>query len=229
MGTLRILSRSSQAFADRIEAGRQLALELKDLQGKSAVVLGIPRGGMIVARELAAALQADLDMVIARKIGAPGNPELAIGAISEDGNCFLDERVISLTRSSAAYIDRAKAGALAELRRRASLYRQVRPQVPLADRTVVVTDDGVATGSTMQASLWSARQEKPVKLIAALPVGPEETLTSLAEYADEVLCLRAPPFFDAVGRFYVHFDQTSDDELIEVLHQEAKRHTAEWH
>ncbi len=221
MGNLRILTFSDEPFADRVDAGAALADELRPLCGAGAVVLGIPRGGVVVARELADALEAELDVVLTRKLGAPGNPELAMGAITETGRMFINKDVARMTGASEAYIEQARAEAMAELARRAAAYRPNRPRAKLDGRPVIVTDDGVATGSTMQAALWSLRNERPSRLICALPVAPEDTAHRLAADADELVCLRAPPYFHAVGQFYRDFSQTTDEEVIALLARQA--------
>ncbi len=200
-----------------------LAQELQACGGQDAVVLGIPRGGLVVAGEIARALNADLDVVFTRKLRAPGNPELAIGAVAEDGRVVLDEVAASSVGAMSDYIESEKTRVQAEIARRVSMYRKIRPKVPLAGRFVIVTDDGVATGATMQAALRAARQEGPQKLIAALPVGPEDTLRKLAEYSDETICLRSPSFFDAIGRFYTEFEQIEDEALLGLLQEKAER------
>jgi len=223
MGSLRIISSSTEPFSGRIEAGQSLARELEELRGQQAVVLGIPRGGVIVAQPICLALEADLDIVLSHKLGAPGNPELAIGAVCEDGKLFVDESIASCLSADDSYIEREKTHQLRQMAHRVQQYREILPKTPLAERIVIVTDDGVATGATMQAALWAVRQEKPQKLIAALPVGPEDTLTKLSEYADETICLRAPPFFSAISQFYLQFTQVEDEQLLEILEQESKR------
>ncbi|MDD4860087.1 MAG: phosphoribosyltransferase family protein [Dehalococcoidales bacterium] len=223
MGKLTIISRSSELFKDRREAGWLLGRELAKLQGKNAVVLGIPRGGIIVGCELARELEADLDIVLSRKLRTPGQLELAMGSVAEDGKVFLNESVVREFGVSEDFIRREKEYQLAEIVRRREFVRQFRPKVPLKDRMVIVTDDGVATGATMQAALWAARQEQPQKLIAALPVGSEETVRRLAADVDEMVCLRAPPVFYAVGQFYARFDQVEDEDVIEVLRAECER------
>jgi predicted phosphoribosyltransferase len=223
MARCRIVSRGETPFRDRVEAGQVLGRELSELRGQGALVLGVPRGGVVVAREIAGALDAELDIVLARKLGAPGNPEVAIGAVTEDGQVFLSEARFPWLARASAYVESEKERQLAEIARRAALYRRVRPKVPLAGRLVIVTDDGVATGATLQAALWAARQEGPSRLVAALPVGPEDTVARLAEEADEMVCLRTPPQFYAVGQFYETFEQTEDEELIEILAAEAER------
>jgi putative phosphoribosyl transferase len=222
-GKVHIISRSSEPFTDRAEAGVLLAKELKNFVKPGTVVLGIPRGGLVTAREIARFFDADLDIVLSRKLGAPGNPELAIGAVSEDGKLFLHESLIGHLGVNREYIQEEKERQLAEIGRRTRLIREILPRVPLNGRTVIVTDDGVATGATMQAALWTLRQEHPQELIAALPVGPEETIGELARDCDEMVCLRAPYDFAAVGQFYVLFPQTTDDEVISILEEEKAR------
>lgn len=223
MGKLRILSHGSEPFKDRREAGRLLAQQLSDYSGQKPVVLGIPRGGIIVAQEIARALPADLDIVLAHKLRTPGHVELAMGSVAEDGRLFLNEHVIWELGIGEAYIQQEKARQMAEIRRRTELFRQGRPKVPLAGRIVIVTDDGVATGATTQAALWAVRLEKPEKLIAAFPVGPEDTITRLIEDTDEMICLRTPPLFAAVGQFYVRFEAVEDEEVMEILREEQRR------
>jgi len=217
MGRLSILSQSQHAFKDRKEAGKILAQQLNGFKKSNPVVLGIPRGGLIVAKEVADFLCAQLDIVLSRKLGAPGNPELAIGAISEDGKLFLNEVLAAQLDTHNTYIQKEKEYQLAEIKRRTKLFRTVRPKVSLKQRTVIITDDGVATGATMQAATWAVRQEGADKVIVALPVGPQSTLTRLAEDTDQVICLKAPVLFSAVGQFYDCFDQTEDEEVINIL------------
>lgn len=219
MGHIRIISESGEPFGDRVAAGRLLADYLQHLRGRNAVVLGIPRGGVIVAAQVARALDAELDVALTRKIGAPYNPELAIGAISESGNLVIDAALAPRTGANDAYIETQKLLQLQEISRRSMIYRTVRPKVTLKDRNVVITDDGVATGATMLASLMAARNENPASLICALPVGPRDTLAKLAEQADEIVCLRVPAYFEAVGQFFDDFRQTSDEEVILILQQ----------
>ncbi len=212
-----IVERSHEAFRDRIEAGERLAEELKKTYGNEAVVLGIPRGGVVVAGSLAHVLGAALDIVLSRKIGAPGNPEFAIGAISEGGDLFLNEDFVRQTGAGHEYIEREKTRQMAEIKRRQALFRSAHLKVPLKNRAVIVTDDGIATGATFQAALWAVRQEGPGRLIAAVPVGPEDSLYKLAEAADELLCVRVPGFFQALSQFYVWFDQIEDKQVLEIL------------
>lgn len=220
---LRIISYSGEPFRDREQAGRLLAEELADLRGKGAVVLGIPRGGIIVAREIARALDADLDIVLARKLGAPGQPELAMGSVAENGEVFLNPEVVDTLGVDRRYIDLETERQMREIRRRSQLIRSVLPKTPISGRTAIVTDDGVATGATMQAALWAIRQENPANLIAAIPVASEEALIRISADADEVICLRRPYFFYAVGQFFHHFSQIEDDEVLRILEEEAAR------
>ncbi|OGX27195.1 MAG: hypothetical protein A3J51_00905 [Omnitrophica WOR_2 bacterium RIFCSPHIGHO2_02_FULL_45_21] len=223
MGKVRIFSYSEEPFRDRVEAGRLLAGELEKLHLKDAVVLGIPRGGIVIARELAFILNADLDIVLSRKLGAAGNPELAIGAVGEDGKLFLNETAASVLSEEKTYIEQEKTRSFAVIKRRSEKYRQILPKVSLKDRSVIVTDDGIATGATMRAALWIARGEHPQRLLAALPVGPPDTLQRLAEDVDDLVCLRAPALFSAIGQFYLDFSQVEDEEVLEILRKEVKR------
>ena len=217
MDAIRIVSRSAAPFADRREAGRLLARELAPYRTPRPVVLGIPRGGVVVAAEIANGLDAELDIVLSRKIGSPRNPELAIGAISEDGRLFLDERIRAMLGVPEAFIARQRELQLEEIARRIALYRAARPKVPLEGRVVILSDDGLATGSTMQAALWAVRRERPGRVVVAVPVGAPDTIERIAASAAEVVCLRAPEDFGAVGRFYRSFDQTEDREVVEIL------------
>ncbi len=225
MAKTRIVSYSDQAFQNREQAGKLLAQELTNFQDKKAVVLGIPRGGIVVAKSLAQELRADLDIIISRKLGAPGQVELAIGALAENGEIFINQSVVSELSVSDSYIEQEKERQQEEIRRRSQLIRGVLPRVPLAERLVLITDDGVATGATMQAAVWAVRREKPGKLVVAVPVASEEAVTSLAGDVDELLCLRMPANFFAVGQFYREFYQVTDEEVLEILKIEQIRRT----
>ncbi len=210
-------------FLDRIDAGRQLADALRDLcdQPDPIVVLAIPRGGVIVAREVARALSAPIDICLTHKLGTPGNPELAIGAIAEDGTLILDDFMIHSLQVPSQYIETERQYWQAELARRAEVYRGGRPRVPVKDCVAVVIDDGVATGSTLIAALRSTRAAGVKSLIAAVPVGPRHTIEQMLSHeADRVVCLRTPYDFYAVGMFYRHFGQVSDQEVIEAMTNE---------
>lgn len=217
MAQLRILSLSSARFRNREEAGKLLAGELNEYREQNAVVLGIPRGGIAVAREIARPLDADLDIVLAHKLVTPGHEELAMGSVSEDGTIFLDQRLVHEFNIGETYIQQEKARQLAEMKRRTEIIRHVWPKIPLAGRIVIITDDGVATGATIQAALWAVKLEHPKKMIAAIPVGPEDTIRKLAEDVDEMVCLRVPPLFEAVGQFYEQFQSVEDEEVLRIL------------
>lgn len=223
MGEARILSRSSVPFADRRDAARQLAQELAAYRGRRPLVLGIPRGGVILAQEVAHALDADMDVLLAHKLSSPGHPELAMGSVAESGGLFLNEEVIRSLDVDERRIQQERDRRMAEIRRRSELFRAYLPRMPLKDRTVIVTDDGVATGATTQAAIRAARLERPDRLVGALPVGPEDTMIELARETDELICLRSPPSFAAVGQFYQHFEPVTDDDVLEALREEGLR------
>jgi putative phosphoribosyl transferase len=222
MGSLNIISRSGQPFINRVEAGKLLAREIGHLKNRKVVVLGIPRGGIIPARELAKALNGDLDVVLSHKLRTPGHPELAMGAIAEGGIAFVEPRIVQMMGIRNQMVEEEKARQMAELNRRAEEIRRVRPKVNLKNRQVIITDDGVATGATTMAAVLAVRHENPHRLILALPVGSEDSLSRLAEKADETICLRVPQNFMAVGQFYKAFDQVSDEEMLDIL-KEARQ------
>ena len=207
-------------FLDRIDAGRKLAEALWALPNRPdpAVVLAIPRGGVILAREVARAFNVPVEVCLTHKLGAPGNPELAIGALADDGTLVLDELLLDMLNVPAGYIDAERRRWQQELVRRAEVYRGGRPRVPVQDRVVIVVDDGVATGSTLIAALRSTRAAGARSLIAAIPVGPRDTVRgALARAADRVVCLHSPVQFYAVSVFYRDFPQVSDEEVIAAL------------
>ena len=185
-------------------------------------MLGIPRGGIVVAAQISRLLKAQCDIVLARKLGAPGNPELAIGSVSEKGKLFLNKDLARRVGADENYIEAEKARQLAEIKNRAQRFRQIKEKVSLKGKIVIVTDDGVATGSTMQAALWASRQEKPRKLIAAVPIGAKESVEPLANYADEVIVLRVPDSLGAIGQFYADFEQISEEEAAKILKEAVK-------
>ncbi len=188
---------------------------LVHLRGRDPVVLAIPRGGVVVGREVATVLGALLAVVVPRKLRSPYNPELAIGAVAEDGAVFLDEE---LSRGVAReYVEQEIAVQRAEIARRIQVYRRGAPLPPLDGRTAIVVDDGIATGATMIAALRAVRARGPVWLVAAVPVAPPESLAALAKDADEVVCLSTPALFHAVGQFYEDFTQVDDDEVVALL------------
>jgi putative phosphoribosyl transferase len=212
--------RGGGLFADRKEAGERLAEALGSLRGQPVVVLGIPRGGIEVAAAVAEALDAPLDVVIPRKIGAPGNPELGLGAVAE-GVEVLDQHLIDLLGVSDDYL-RTEIGAQEEeISRRSAAYRSDRPPVDLEDRIAVVVDDGVATGGTAAAALRWARSRGASKVILAVPVAPAEAIRRLAAEADEVRVLATPEQFYAVGQWYANFPQISDEAVVGLLSASA--------
>ena len=210
-------------FIDRVDAGKKLALALIDLcdQPRPIVVLAIPRGGVIVAREVARVLDAPLDVCLTHKLGAPDNPELAIGAAAEDGTTLLDQSLIEQLSVTPRYLELEIERQRKEMARRAEVYRRGRERLPVANRIVIVIDDGIATGSTLIAALRSMRGAGAGSLIAAAPVGPAAVVQRLQHEADRVVCLRAPIDFWAVGSHYQHFNQVSDSEVVEALSAES--------
>jgi putative phosphoribosyl transferase len=203
-------------FADRAEAGAWLARTLAERIGGDVVVLAIPRGGVIVGEAVARSLGAPLDVVIPRKIGAPGNPELGIGAIAP-GVRVLDERMIEALHVSPVYLEREIESQEHEIERRQHVYRAGRPPVDVGGKVAVVVDDGIATGGTAAAALRWARSRGAARVVLAVPVAPASSLTRLRSDADEIVVLATPEPFLAVGEWFRRFDQTSDDEVIEVL------------
>jgi putative phosphoribosyl transferase len=205
-------------FKDRSDAGKQLAVRLAFLKDQpNVIVLGIPRGGVVVAAEIARALNAPLDVFLAHKLGAPFNPELAIGAITSTGEVLLDELLVAELRLPQKEIAREAEHQRKEIARRLAMFRKDRPPLDVKGKTVVIVDDGVATGSTMLAALRALRQQKTARLILAIPVGPPETMQRLACECDQVVIVDTPEPFWAVGRFYMQFGQTSDEQVIELL------------
>ena len=227
MAKLHILSRSAQYFHDRTEAGKLLADALSAYRGQNPLVLGIPRGGVVVAREVARSLGAELDIVLAHKLRTPGHAELAMGSVSEDGRLFLNREVVEDMGIDESYIQQEKATQLAEMNRRTKIIRQVKPKIPVKGRIAIVTDDGIATGATTQAALWAVKLEQPRMLVAAIPVGPEDTIRRLARDVDEMVCLCTPPSFTAVGQFYQQFYPVEDEEMLKILREESKRDKAQ--
>ncbi len=210
-------------FTDRRDAGRQLATLLARLGGLSdAVVVGLPRGGVPVAAEIASALHAPLDVIVVRKLGVPFQPEFAMGAIGEDDVRVVDPEVIRLGHVTAEEVASVEARERHELERRVARFRRARPRVPLAGRVVVVVDDGIATGSTARAACAVARAEGATRIVLAVPVAPADWRARLAGVADDLVALHEPVDFAAVGQFYRDFSQTSDDEVVRLL-AEAER------
>ena len=206
-------------FRDRQEAGRRLAARLLPFAGQQPVVLALPRGGVVVGFEIAAALQAPLDLVLVRKIGAPFQPELAVGAVV-DGTppaTVLNDDIVAQFAIPEDYIEAERTRMLMEIERRRRLYLAGRSRAAVAGHTALVVDDGIATGATMRAALQALRAAAPARLVLAVPVAPPDTLALLRAEADEVVCLAAPAPFGAIGCFYADFHQIPDAEVITLL------------
>jgi predicted phosphoribosyltransferase len=208
---------AGQRYYDRAHAGRVLGGVLQQYKGKDVLVLGIPRGGVPVAAEVANALEADLDVIVARKLGAPDQPELAIGAVTSNGGRFLNDDLIAAIGVTSAYLEMVTEAQMAEARSREERFRGNRPPACIEGRIVLVVDDGLATGATMRASVRSVRQHGPARLIVAVPVGSQEALAALRREADEVLCVYEPEVFWAVGLYYENFEPTLDEEVTDIL------------
>ncbi|NPV29416.1 MAG: phosphoribosyltransferase [Firmicutes bacterium] len=211
-------------FSDRKDAGRRLAEKLLKFRGENLLVLGIPRGGVIVAAEVAEALDAPLDVIIPRKIGAPFNQELAVGAVAPDGTVLYDETMMRYLGLDESLLKRQISRELEEIRRRLKLYRGEQEPLDLEGRTAILVDDGIATGFTVQAALRSLRRQKPARLVLAVPVAPWEAVVRLKPEVDELIFLLNPEVFYAVGQFYKDFRQTTDEEVIAALAHNRARH-----
>jgi len=210
-------------FADRREAGRRLAAQLRSFEAGDPVVVGLPRGGMPVAAEVAAALDAPLEFLAVRKLGAPHNPEYGIGAIAEGGTRVFDQEALAVLGIEGGLLDQIVAAETAELRRRVEAYRREREPLPMKGRTVIVVDDGVATGVTDTAALRAIRRRRPRRLVLAVPVCAPDALARLQAEADEVVCLIAPEQLQGVGQWYRDFAQVSDAGVIAVLDRAGTR------
>jgi len=206
-----------RVFRNRRDAGRQLAARLEPLRDEEPVVVGLPRGGVPVAAEVAEALGAPLDVIVVRKLGVPFQPELGMGAIGEDGVRVLNEDVIRMARVGPEEIAEVERRERLEIERRARSFRGGRPAVSLVGRTVIVVDDGIATGGTARAALQVARAHGARRVVLAVPVAPPDTVAAMREVADEVVCLEAPVGFSAVGQWYDDFTQTPDVEVVRLL------------
>jgi putative phosphoribosyl transferase len=213
-------------FANRDDAGRQLARRLQHLRGQPVVVLGLPRGGVPVAAQVARALGAPLDVIVVRKIGVPFQPELAMGAVGEDGVRVADRHIIRAGAIRPEEFAAAEARELATVRARAARYRSYRPREPLSGRTAVVVDDGIATGSTARAACQIARAQGAARVVLAVPVAPPGWEARIGPDADELVCVETPASFYAIGEFYADFSQLTDDDVIACLDQAAREQPA---
>lgn len=207
-----------EVFKDRVTAGRELADALSHYAGRGdVIVLGLPRGGVPVALQVAEILGVSLDLMLVRKLGLPGHKELAMGAIATGGSSVLNEDVVRYYNISAEVIEAATAEERQELQRRERLYRGERPVPELRDRCVILVDDGLATGATMRAAVLALRQQAPAQIVVAVPVAPPDTVALLRAIVDEIVCLATPEPFWGVGRWYQDFAQTTDAEVRELL------------
>lgn len=204
-------------YRDRVEAGRRLAESLSGSVEPDTVALGLPRGGVPVAAEVATALELPLDVVVVRKLGAPFQPELGIGAIGEEGVQVLNNELVARIAVTATQIERVTAAEETELARRVTAYRGERSPIDLGGRTACVIDDGLATGYTARAAIEVARRRKAERVVLAVPVAAPSAVAELSTVADEVVCPEQPRFLGAVGQWYLDFAQTSDQEVIELL------------
>ncbi len=206
-------------FDDRHEAGRLLAQRLAHLGEEKPIVLSLPRGGVPVGFEIAKLLKAPLDVILVRKIGVPGQPELALGAVVDGtrAHTIVNHELMDTLGISEDYLRQQTENQLAEIDRRRKIYLGDRPYLHISGRTVIVVDDGIATGSTVLAALEAVRRADPQRIVLAVPVAPPESIKQLSEQVDEVVCLMTPAWFGAISRFYIDFHQISDDEVVAYL------------
>jgi putative phosphoribosyl transferase len=209
-------------FRDRADAGRRLAERLERYRTRSPVVFAIPRGGVPVGAEIARSLDAELDVIVARKLGAPFQPELALGAVAADGERVLNQDILRELEIDQAYLERIAQEQMAEARRREERFRAGRAPAQVAGRTALLVDDGLATGATMRAAARSLRRRQPAALVVAVPVGSRDACAALRQEADEVVCLAEPEPFYAIGPYYQTFEQVEDAEVTRLLSQLAK-------
>jgi putative phosphoribosyl transferase len=206
-------------FRDRVEAGRKLAAELMKFKGEDVVVLGIPRGGVVVANEVAKALGAPLDIIVTRKIAAPGQPEYALGAVTQEGEVIMDRLAAESLGASPAYLEEEVRTKQAEVRERVGSFRGNAPYPPLAGKTVVIVDDGIATGSSVEAAVVSVKRRNPKSIVVAVPVAPSDSVERLMKEGIEVVCLEKPWGFLAIGEFYRDFGQVEESEVRRILEE----------
>lgn len=204
-------------FRDRTDAGKRLAEILTKFKNENPIILAIPRGGVVVADEIAKNLNANLDIIVPRKIGAPGNPEMAIGAVAQDGSLYIDENLVKDLGVSENYIKKEMKKELQEIERRLKKYRKRKKYPSFKNKTLILVDDGIATGATMKAAIQFLKKQNPKKIIVAVPVAPRDTVNELEKIVDEVIVVEKPIFMGAIGEFYVDFRQVEDEEVINIL------------
>jgi putative phosphoribosyl transferase len=204
-------------FRDRVEAGKKLAAALKGLKGDDILVLGIPRGGVVVAGEVAAALGAPLDVIITRKISAPAEPEYALGAVTQEGEVIIDRQAAESLGVSKEYLDEEAARRREEVKDRTEKFRGAAPFPPIEGKVVVIVDDGIATGSSVGAAVMYLKKRKPKEIVIAVPVAPADAVETLSDDGNRVICLETPGPFFSIGEFYGNFEQVSDDEVRSIL------------
>jgi putative phosphoribosyl transferase len=210
-------------FKDRVDAGRQLGAQLRSVtDGSDTILLALPRGGVPVAFEVAQALGAPLDVLLARKLGVPGHEELAFGAVAAGGGVYLDQQIVRSARISPKEIEQIVERTRHQLQVRAAMYRESRPALSIRNMTVILVDDGIATGASMIAAARAVRALEPGRVVIATPVAPSSSRALLETEADSLMVLQTPADFQAVGQFYEDFDQTSDVEVVMLLHEAAK-------
>ncbi|MDE1852348.1 MAG: phosphoribosyltransferase [Thaumarchaeota archaeon] len=208
-------------FRNRVEAGRKLAGVLSQLKGQDVVVLGIPRGGVVVANEVAKALGAPLDVVVTKKIEAPGEPEYALGAVTQEGDVMMDRQAAESLGASSSYLDEQIRMKREEVRERMQRLRGDMPYPQLDGKVVVIVDDGIATGSSVSAAVMSVKKRRPKEVVVAVPVAPADAVQSLSEDGTKVVCLETPGPFLAIGEFYGDFEQVEDLEVKRILDENA--------
>lgn len=210
-------------FENRRTAGLELAKHLKDYHGEDVVILAVPRGGALVASAIREKLGCQWDLIIPRKLGAPFNREIAIGAVTQDGTLLLDEEMIKYLNVSREYIEKEKKAQIEEIKRRMKLYMGDRDPVPIKGKRVILVDDGIATGFTIKAAIKSIQKAGATEIVIAVPVAPSDVVEDLLEVVDRVVCLESPYPFYAVGMFYEDFHETSDSEVIELFTEQTGR------